>query len=466
MTFRIYNSITRRKEAFRPLHPPRVGMYVCGVTAYDYSHIGHARVMVVFDVLYRWLQALGYQVTYVRNFTDIDDKIIRKAAETGRDWRELTREMISAFHKDMQALGCLPPSFEPRATDHIEDMIAMIQRLLEKGYAYQASNGDILFSVRRFPEYGALSGKRIDELAAGARVEVEEAKRDPFDFVLWKKAKPGEPAWDSPWGKGRPGWHIECSAMSCRYLGKSFDIHGGGMDLQFPHHENEIAQAKAANDGGFARVWVHNGFVKIRSEKMSKSLGNVLNIRDILKHYPGEVLRFFLLNTHYRSPLEFSEEGLASARMGLDRLYEVKRRLVACGWEEVAARPARVQDLPDSAQPFVAAMNDDLNTPQAIAALFELGHRIHRDLDQGKDVKEVASAFYACAAVLALLQQPVCNWFKPEGVDIAWIEAKIAERSEARSKRDYAKADAIRKELADKGVILEDTPHGTQWRRA
>lgn len=326
MSLRLYNSLTRRKEAFKPLVPGKAGMYVCGVTVYDYCHVGHARVMVVFDVIDRWLKQLGYEVNYVRNFTDVDDKIIKRAHERGISIDVLTAEMIAAFHEDVDALGCLRPVSEPRATLHMDEMIAMIGKLLQSGYAYAAESGDVLYAVRQFEGYGQLSGKNIDDLEAGSRVEVDESKRDPLDFVLWKMAKPGEPAWDAPWGRGRPGWHIECSAMSCAHLGNTFDIHGGGMDLKFPHHENEIAQACAANGGGFAHYWLHNGFVNINEEKMSKSLGNFFTLREVYGKYHPEVLRMFILGTHYRSPLDFSDAALEAAKAGLDRLYEMKRR--------------------------------------------------------------------------------------------------------------------------------------------
>ncbi|RMH59799.1 MAG: cysteine--tRNA ligase [Zetaproteobacteria bacterium] len=454
MSLYVYNSMTRRKERFEPLQPGSVGMYVCGVTVYDYCHIGHARVMVVFDTIYRWLRALGYRVRYVRNFTDVDDKIIRRAAERSISTEQLTEEMIHAFHEDADALGCLRPDAEPRATAHMADMIAMIQSLVESGYAYVAESGDVLFRVRSFKEYGRLSGKNIDELEAGIRVAVDERKEDPLDFVLWKQAKVGEPAWDSPWGKGRPGWHIECSAMSCKHLGETFDIHGGGMDLKFPHHENEIAQARAANGGGFARYWLHNGFVNINAEKMSKSLGNFFTIREVTARFDPEVLRMFMLMTHYRSPLDFSDAALEAAEHALDRLYETRRRL-----PEHAQQGA----LP---QRFIDAMNDDFNTPEALAVLFDHARQINKALDVGREVSSMAGAFEAMADLLGVARKDPEVWFQRGTEDVARIEALIAERDEARKRRDFARADAIRAQLAADGIVLEDGPAGTSWKRA
>ncbi len=456
MSLVVYNSLTRRKERFEPLQPGRVGMYVCGVTVYDYCHVGHARVMVVFDMIYRWLRALGYEVRYVRNVTDVDDKIIRRAAERGMSIEALTGEMIAAFYQDADALGCLRPDVEPRATTHMEAMIAMIQALEAGGYAYVSASGDVLYRVRRFEGYGRLSGKNIDELEAGSRVQVDADKEDPLDFVLWKKAKAGEPAWDSPWGPGRPGWHIECSAMSCQHLGDTFDIHGGGMDLKFPHHENEIAQAVAANHGGFARYWLHNGFVNINAEKMSKSLGNFFTIREVTERFHPEVLRMFMLGTHYRSPLDFSDTALETARAGLDRLYETMRRLPEGDVD------ADMAQLPSS---FCAAMNDDFNTPEALAALFDVSRRINKGLDQGRDVCTLACQFRAMCGLLGIVQQPVSAWFQGADVDVAAIEALIAERLQARREKDYARADAIRAQLLEQGIVVEDTPTGSNWKK-
>ena len=452
MKLAIYNSLSRKKEPFVPLRAGHVGMYVCGVTVYDYSHIGHARVMVVFDLIYRWLKHLGYDVTYVRNFTDIDDKIIKRAAERGITTEALTAEMIEAFYRDMDALGCLRPTLEPRATAHIPEIVVMIEQLVAKGYAYVAANGDVMYAVRKFDGYGRLSGKDIDELESGSRVEVDAAKRDPLDFVLWKQAKPGEPAWDSPWGKGRPGWHIECSAMSCAHLGHTFDIHGGGMDLKFPHHENEIAQAEAANGEPFARVWVHNGFVNINAEKMSKSVGNFFTVREVLTRYHPEVLRMFILGTHYRSPLDYSDTALDAAKAGLDRLYETRRRLGFVEMGEILAG-------------FVAAMDDDFNAPEALAELFDVSRAINKGLDAGDDVSALAGCFAAMCTLLGIVQEEPSRWFQGEDVDSGRIEALIAERAEARSKRDFARADAVRDELAAMGIVLEDTVGGTSWKR-
>lgn len=455
MSLHIYNSLTRRKERFEPLVPGHAGMYVCGVTVYDYSHVGHARVMVVFDVVYRWLRQLGYEVNYVRNFTDVDDKIIKRAHEQGIGIGELTEAMIAAFTEDIEALGCLPPSFEPRATAHLPEMITMIEALLEKGVAYIADSGDVLYAVRRFPGYGRLSGKNIDELEAGSRVHVDAGKHDPLDFVLWKMAKPGEPAWDSPWGRGRPGWHIECSAMSCRHLGDTFDIHGGGMDLKFPHHENEIAQARAANNGGFARYWLHNGFVNINAEKMSKSLGNFFTIREVTGRYDPEVLRMFMLGTHYRSPLDFSDRALDQARAGLDRLYTTRQRLAG-----VAAANG---GLPAA---FIDAMDDDFNTPEALAVLYETSRALNKQLDAGADAAELAGRFAAMCDLLGIVQRDAAVWFQGGDDDAEAIEALVAERSAAKRQRDFARADAIREELAAQGIVLEDTPAGTTWKHA
>ena len=479
MSLYVYNSLHRKKERFEPLRPGKVGMYVCGVTVYDYCHVGHARVMVVFDIINRWLQQLGYDVDYVRNFTDVDDKIIQRAAERGIGIDALTDEMIAAFYEDIDSLGCLHPSHEPRATAHMSEMIAMIAALVAQGRAYVSDSGDVLYAVRTFDGYGQLSGKNIDDLESGSRVDVDESKRDPLDFVLWKMAKPDEPAWDSPWGAGRPGWHIECSAMSCSHLGDTFDIHGGGMDLKFPHHENEIAQARAANGGGFARYWLHNGFVNINAEKMSKSLGNFFTIREVTQKYHPEVLRMFMLGTHYRSPLDFSDAALDAARAGLDRLYETARRCragevsgVRCEGagarcqEEAFPHPSPLTPHSSRLTPdFTAAMNDDFNTPEALACLFDLSRSLNKGLDAGEDVSALVDQFRAMTSVLGIVQHDVEGWFKGEDVDAARIEALIAERSDAKQARDFARADAIRDTLASEGIILEDTPTGTSWKK-
>ncbi|NIR62098.1 MAG: cysteine--tRNA ligase [Gammaproteobacteria bacterium] len=458
----IYNSLTRRKEPLRPIEPGRVRMYVCGMTVYDYCHLGHARVLVVFDMVARYLRAAGYDVTYVRNITDIDDKIIQRAAESGEPVERLTERFIRAMHEDAGALGVQVPDHEPRATQSIEAMIEMIGRLMARGYAYAADNGDVYYDVSRFEGYGRLSGERPEELRSGARVEVGEAKDDPLDFVLWKAAKPGEPAWDSPWGPGRPGWHIECSAMSTRYLGEHFDIHGGGRDLMFPHHENEIAQSEAATGvHPFVNIWMHNGFVRVNEEKMSKSLGNFFLVRDILRAYRPEEVRYFILASHYRSPLNYSDEELAAAKAALRRLYTALR------------------DLPESEPPegepygerFHAAMADDFNTPEAIAVLFELAREVNRLRERAPaEAAPMGALLKRLAGVLGLLQAPAEAFLRGEGeerggLEDAEIERLAAERAEARRTKDFGRADRIRDWLAEQGIVLEDTPEGTKWRR-
>ncbi len=463
MSLKVYNTLSRSKETFAPLVAGRVGMYVCGVTVYDHCHVGHARVMIVFDLIYRWLKQLGYDVNYVRNFTDIDDKIIKRANEAGIDPKQLTDEMIEAFHRDVDALNCLRPTHEPRATLHMNEMIDMIGQLVDKGFAYVADSGDVLYSVRKFDGYGQLSGKNIDDLESGSRVEVDSSKHDPLDFVLWKQAKPGEPAWDSPWGSGRPGWHVECSAMSCAHLGETFDIHGGGMDLKFPHHENEIAQAKAANGGGFARYWLHNGFVNINEEKMSKSLGNFFTICEVLNKYHPEVLRMFMLGTHYRSPLDFSDQALDVAKASLDRLYETKRRCEESGVSGQGEDHPHVLHLTPH---FSQAMNDDFNTPEALAELFHVCKEVNRKLDKGEDSSKYAGAMLAMTALLGIVQQDAVEWFHGGGVDVEWVEVLITERTEAKKSRNFVRADAIRDELAARGIVLEDGADGTSWKKA
>jgi cysteinyl-tRNA synthetase len=478
MMLKIHNSLTGRKEVFVPIEPGKVRLYVCGMTVYDYCHLGHARVMVVFDMVVRYLRYLGYQVTYVRNITDIDDKIIKRANENAEPIAALTGRFIEAMHQDERALGVLPPDIEPRATQSIDDMLAMIQALIDRGYAYVGDNGDVFYAVSKFKGYGRLSGKNIEDLRAGERVEVEEAKRDPLDFVLWKMAKPGEPAWDSLWGKGRPGWHIECSAMSTRCLGHHFDIHGGGMDLQFPHHENEIAQSEGATGEKFVNVWMHNGFVRVNEEKMSKSLGNFFTVREVLARYRPEAVRFFILNSHYRSPLNYSSENLDEANAALTRLYTALRGIRS--------------DLPvsgeDRGKAFVArfeeAMNDDFNTPEAIAVLFDLAREINRARNVHiEEAERLAAVLKHLGGVLGLLQTDPEAFFKFEvgslthrssgGVqsdaELVWgdelIERKIRERLEARKNKDWATADRIRSELKEHGIVLEDTSGGTTWRR-
>jgi cysteinyl-tRNA synthetase len=451
----IVNTLTRTKEEFVPLVPGRVRMYVCGMTVYDLCHLGHARVFVVFDMVTRWLRASGYQVEYVRNITDIDDKIIKRAAENGETPGALTERFIQAMHEDERALGVLPPDHEPRATQYVAQMLAMIAQLEANGLAYPAPNGDVYYSVRGFAGYGRLSGKSLDELRAGERVEVDPNKRDPMDFVLWKAAKPGEPAWDSPWGPGRPGWHIECSAMSADLLGNHFDIHGGGQDLQFPHHENEIAQSEGAHGCTFVNVWMHNGFVRVDNEKMSKSLGNFFTIREVLEKYDAEVVRFFILRAHYRSPLNYSDAHLDDARGALTRLYTALR-----------GAPA-TQAQPDWATPFAgrfkAAMDDDFNTPEALAVLFELAGEANRG-DAG-----AASQLRALGGVLGLLQRPADAFLKggagEGGMPETEIESLIAARLAARQSKNFAESDRIRGVLKTAGIVLEDGPGGTTWRR-
>ena len=458
---KIHNSLTRRKEDFKPLHPPAVGMYVCGLTVYDQMHIGHARFLVVFDMAARWLRASGYQLKYVRNITDIDDKIIKRAAENGETVGALTERFIKLVHEDERALSVLPPDVEPRATRHIEAMVAMIGRLVDKGYAYQATNGDVYYSVSKFTDYGRLSGKRLEDLRAGERVEVDEAKRDPLDFVLWKSAKPGEPSWLSPWGPGRPGWHIECSAMSTGELGDQFDIHGGGMDLQFPHHENEIAQSEAATGKHFVNLWMHNGFVNVDDEKMSKSLGNFFTVRDVLEVYPAEVVRYFILATHYRSPINYSDEQLDQARTSLGRLYIAVRGMPAVAVPKDSAYRTR----------FAEAMDDDFNTPVALSVLFDLA----REVNTLKDTKSAEAAPQAAllkelAGFLGILQASPETYLQSragdeEGMPPAEVERLIAARRAARASKDWKEADRLRAELDAAGIIIEDGAGGTSWRR-
>ena len=459
MTLRIHNTLSRSLETFVPLEPGRVRMYVCGITVYDLCHMGHARMMMAFDVVYRWLRQSGYQVTYARNITDIDDKIIKRALERGISIRELTAEQIEAMHRDLGALGIEPPTLEPRATDHIASMLGMIGRLEAKGLAYRAPDGDVNFAVRKFPGYGRLSGKSLDELRAGERVAVQSGKDDPLDFVLWKAAKPDEPEdakWPSAFGPGRPGWHIECSAMSCELLGETFDIHGGGMDLEFPHHENEIAQSVGANGPGFAKYWLHNGFLNIDNEKMSKSLGNFFTIRDVLQRFDGETLRFFMLRTHYRSPFNFSEASLDDTKSALRRLYTALGSLGG----EVAATAIDWQQ--PQAAAFRTAMDDDFNTPGALAVLFDLAGEVNR----GGSVA-AAGLLKALGAVLGVLQQTPRQFLQGGGgLDEAAILQRIEARTAAKAARDFAAADRIRAELAEQGVLLQDSAQGTGWVRA
>ena len=449
----LHNSLTRGRERFVPLDPAHVRMYVCGPTVYDLAHLGNARPVVVFDVLARLLRRLFPRLTYVRNITDVDDKINARAAESGESIGAITARTIADFHADMAALGTLPPDREPRATDHVAEMIALIERLIASGHAY-AAEGHVLFQVASFAEYGRLSGRSPRELLAGARVEVAPYKRDPGDFVLWKPSTPDLPGWDSPWGRGRPGWHIECSAMSWRYLGESFDIHGGGQDLIFPHHENERAQSLCAfPHGGFARVWLHNGMLLVNGEKMSKSLGNFRTVRDVLALAPGEAIRLLLLKTHYRAALDFTEAGLAEARREMDRFYRAL--------DAAPASPAapEVPEVPEVPEPVLAALCDDLNTPAALAAMHVLA-----DAALAGDAA-AACGLRAAGAVLGLLGADPAAWFHGGADDTAAIEAAIAERLAARRGRDFAHADAIRAALAHDGILLEDGPAGTTWRR-
>ena len=460
MTLRIHNTLTRRLEDFVPIEPGHVRMYVCGITVYDLCHMGHARMMMAFDVAYRWLLASGYRVSYVRNITDIEDKIIRRAVERSISIRELTDQMISAMHRDIGAIGVLPPTAEPRATEYVPQMLALIGQLEERGLAYQAAGGDVNFAVRRFPGYGKLSGKTLDELRAGERVAVLGDKEDPLDFVLWKSAKDSEPddaKWPSDYGPGRPGWHIECSAMSCALLGQPFDIHGGGMDLQFPHHENEIAQTEGASGRPLARLWMHNGFLNVDNEKMSKSQGNFFTIADVLKAYDGETLRFFMLRTHYRSPFNFSDGSLDDTRASLKRLYT--------SLDAVAPAEAVAIDwLEPRAATFRAAMDDDFNTPGAVAVLFELVSEVNRERRP-----DDAALLKALGGVLGMLQQVPRDFLQaaqaPGGLDEAAITRQIEARAAAKAARDFAGADRIRVELAAQGVLLQDSPQGTRWVR-
>jgi len=462
----LHNSLTGRKEPLETIEPGKVRMYVCGVTTYDFCHIGHARCYVVFDVVARYLGWRGLDVTLVRNITDIDDKIIERAARNGESMEQLTARFIEAMYQDFDALGIARPDLEPRATEHMDEILDMIRILLDKGHAYQAGNGDVYYRVASFPGYGKLSGKRPEDLRAGARVDVDQAKEDPLDFVLWKAAKPGEPQWDSPWGAGRPGWHIECSAMSTRALGDEFDIHGGGMDLKFPHHENEIAQSCAATGAGFAHYWMHNGFVRVDKEKMSKSLENFFTIREVLEVYPGEVIRYFVLSSHYRSPLNYTEENLDHARTALDRLYTALRGVTPAADADQAVLDA-----------FRSAMDDDFNTAEALAVLQNAARSLNSARAAGDAARAGAlgAAMLEVSAVIGVLQQDPDEWFKglagqagdgAADLDETEIEARIAARLDARAKKDWAEADRIRDELAARGIVLEDGAGGTSWKRA
>jgi cysteinyl-tRNA synthetase len=451
---KLHNTLTRSKQDFKPIQPNKVRMYVCGMTVYDFCHLGHARVMVVFDMVARWLRASGYEVTYVRNITDIDDKIIKRANENNESIQSLTQRFITAMDEDSAKLGIIRPDIEPRATEHVQGMLDMISKLIEKGFAYQANNGDVFYKVRSFNDYGKLSGKTLDDLRAGERVDVDGHKEDPLDFVLWKSAKQGEPFWESPWGNGRPGWHIECSAMSSELLGEHFDIHGGGQDLQFPHHENEIAQSEATHGCTMANYWMHNGFVRVDDEKMSKSLGNFFTIREVLEKYDPEVVRFFILRAHYRSPLNYSDKHLDDAKASLTRLYTALRGVNVpdsdIDWQQ-----------PQAAK-FKSAMDDDFNTPEAIAILFELANDLNKDKSQ-----QTAALLKQLASIVGLLQRDPEAFM--QGEDLGGeldIDNLITARIAAKKGKDFAEADRIRKLLSDAGIVLEDTAQGTTWRRA
>ncbi|MCW9024880.1 MAG: cysteine--tRNA ligase [Gammaproteobacteria bacterium] len=461
---KIHNNLTRQKEAFNPIDEKNVRMYVCGMTVYDMCHIGHARVLVVFDVIYRYLcQIYGKDhVNYIRNITDIDDKIIARANENKEDFNDLTGRFIDEMHQDTAALNVLEPNQEPRATLHMDQIIDMIKTLIDKGFAYAADNGDVYYDVSKFEGYGKLSGKNIEDLRSGERIAVDEAKDDPLDFVLWKSAKPEEPSWDSPWGKGRPGWHIECSAMSTHCLGHNFDIHGGGMDLQFPHHENEIAQSEAATGEQFANVWMHNGFVRVDEEKMSKSLGNFFTIREVLKKYKPEVLRYFILTSHYRSPLNYSDVHLENAKAALNTLYTALRGLELTD---------TVDNNDEHVERFHQAMDDDFNTSEALAVLFELAREINK-LRQTDEQAAIARAtlLHQLGGLLGILQSDADEYLQggtqQEGISNEEIDSLIEQRLQARVNKDWAESDRIRDLLKDEGVILEDGAGGTTWRRS
>ena len=490
MSLRLYNTLTGQKEPFVPQVPGKAGMYVCGVTVYDYCHIGHARAGIVFDVIYRYLQYAGYDVTFVRNYTDIDDKIINRANQEGTDYRTIADRYIAAFDEDMGRLGLKKPTLEPKATDHIDDIIAIIEKLIANGHAYEAA-GDVYFAVETFDHYLKLSKRNLEDMQAGARVEVDERKKNPMDFALWKGSKPGEPWWQSPWGKGRPGWHIECSAMSMQYLGESFDIHGGGKDLVFPHHENEIAQSEGASGKPFVKYWLHNGFVNVNQEKMSKSLGNFFTIRDILQKYDAEVVRFFILSAHYRSPIDFSDQNLEDAKAGLTRFYEGLKAA-----EETLAAPATpdasVGELPPelgeildrvarAEERFREAMDDDFNTALAIGHLFDLVRGLNRIVAEKalhesplllKGLREGCEQLRRLGGVLGLFGSAPDAWLEKQknaglqagGLSAEAIEALIVERRQARANRDFARADQIRDELDAQGIMLLDSKEGTTWK--
>ncbi|ENA1775502.1 cysteine--tRNA ligase [Yersinia ruckeri] len=460
---KIFNTLSRQKEEFKPIHAGKVGMYVCGITIYDLCHIGHGRTFVAFDVVARYLRYSGYSLTYVRNVTDVDDKIIKRAAENNETCDQLTSRMLAEMHKDFDALNLERPDLEPHATHHISEIIQLVQRLIERDHAYVAANGDVMFAVDSDPDYGLLSRQDLEQLQAGARVEIADVKRNPMDFVLWKMSKPGEPSWESPWGPGRPGWHIECSAMNGKQLGAHFDIHGGGSDLMFPHHENEIAQSTCAHDGPYVNYWMHSGMVMIDKEKMSKSLNNFFTIRDVLAYYDAETVRYFLMSGHYRSQLNYSEENLKQARASLERLYTALRGMdtnaVAAGGEEFEAR-------------FRAAMDDDFNTPEAYSVLFDMAREVNRL--KGEDMaaaNRLAAELRKLAHVLGLLAQDPEQFLQSsaqtdvDNNEVSEIEALIKQRNDARSSKDWALADSARDRLNEMGIVLEDSPQGTIWRR-
>ncbi|CQH42856.1 cysteine--tRNA ligase [Yersinia frederiksenii] len=458
---KIFNTLSRQKEEFKPIHAGKIGMYVCGITIYDLCHIGHGRTFVAFDVVSRYLRYLGYSLTYVRNVTDVDDKIIKRAIENNETCEQLTTRMLVEMHKDFDALNLERPDLEPRATHHIPEIIAMVEQLIARDHAYVASNGDVMFAVDSDPDYGLLSRQDLDQLQAGARVEVADVKRNPMDFVLWKMSKPGEPSWESPWGLGRPGWHIECSAMNSKQLGTHFDIHGGGSDLMFPHHENEIAQSTCAHDGPYVNYWMHSGMVMIDKEKMSKSLNNFFTIRDVLAYYDAETVRYFLMSGHYRSQLNYSEENLKQARASLERLYTALRgtdtNAVPAGGAEFEAR-------------FRAAMDDDFNTPEAYSVLFDIAREVNRlKTEDITAANSMAAELRKLARVLGLLEQDpevfLQSGAQTDGDEVAKIEALIKQRNDARSSKDWALADSARDQLNELGIVLQDGPQGTTWRR-
>ena len=453
----IYNSLTRKKEPFTPIEENHVRMYVCGMTVYDYCHIGHARTVTAFDVVARYLRAKGYQLTYVRNVTDVDDKIIKRAAESGEHFLALTERMIAAMREDFVRLGNLPPDHEPKATEYLEGMVAMAAKLIEKGYAYAPGNGDVYYRVNKFEGYGKLSGKVLEDLQAGARIEVDEQKEDPLDFVLWKGAKAGEPSWSSPWGEGRPGWHIECSVMGKQCLGDTFDIHGGGSDLTFPHHENEIAQSEACNSAKFVNTWMHSGAIRIDNVKMSKSLGNFFTIREVLDKYDAELVRYFMISSHYRSPINYSEDSLKEAGIRLERLYTGLKGLDLFG---IAA----AQQTEFEAR-FFKAMDDDFNTPEALAVLFDLVRHVNTlRAQQDEALLPMAALLVQLGGILGILQREPEAFLKSGAeVDEAWIESMIQQRTDAKKNRDFAEADRIRDALAEEGIVLLDSREGTTW---